>query len=140
MLTTPVLVLAGWLPAAISAPDVRLVRAVAGVEPQAHRAQVTLGQVEAGKLGPGDSESEHPGRTPGLDRVEHRRAAERARPRRQAALRGEEREFLTAAERLVQRDDAGGMRGGKRGQHSHLAERARLAEPYLADRGEQAAV
>src|SRR2546423_9009787 len=57
------------------AADVRLVRAVPGVEPDRHRVQVALAEVEAGQLGPGDRESENPGGAPAFDRLEHVLAA-----------------------------------------------------------------
>ena len=57
------------------AADVRLVRAVAAVRPESHRADITGGQVVAGQLGPRDGEAEDRGRAPALDGVDDHLAA-----------------------------------------------------------------
>ena len=54
------------------AADVRLVRAVAGVEPDRDRVQVALCEVVSCHLCPGDREPEDSGRLPSLDGVEDR--------------------------------------------------------------------
>ena len=68
--------------------DVRLVRAVAGGRPVAHRAEVAAGQVVAGQLRPGHREAEHPGRAPALDGVQHRQPAVPELPALRAAGTG----------------------------------------------------
>ena len=115
-------------------PDVRLVRAVAGVEPVAHRVR---GRARSGRSGPA------PPRSP---RSRTRRSAatarwRRASPRRcaeRAALRGQEQQLVAVAQRLVDGDDAGGVRRRAARTVRTGAVRPRLGQPDRRVAREQA--
>src|SRR5581483_1618252 len=89
---------------------------------------------------------------PALDRVEHHAAAAREgratavlaalcrTTRRQAPLRGQEKQLRGTDERLVEGEDAGRVRGGQGGEDALGAVRPRPVQAKLTGGREQAAV